>query len=150
MDPGMGIPIFSVGLAFVWGIIFGLWLRSRASTREVLKASFFLFLYSSLPAASFILIPGMGLVSGQHILSAEEGAGFGIPDFLGLSCPLNTISGSYATLVRGAVVFKTVITVGEVSLLIHLGQKSAVCGSQNSLISDVRQPRGSGLIVEDQ
>ena len=41
----MGIPVFSVGLAFVWGIVFGLWLRARASTHEVLKTSFFLSLY---------------------------------------------------------------------------------------------------------
>ncbi len=126
---GMGIPVFSVGLAFAWGIIFGLWLRARTSTREVLKTSLFLSLYSSLPAATFIVVPVLVWVGGGHILSAEEGARFGIPNFLHLPWPLNSILGFYAALAIGAVVFKTVITVGEVSLLTHLGEKSAAASS---------------------
>jgi hypothetical protein len=122
---GMGIPVFSVCLAFVWGVVFGFWLRYRASIRQVLKASFFLSLYTSLPAASFIIIPVMVWIGGQNILSAEVGARFGIPDFLHLPWPVNTILGFYAVLVIGAVVFKMIITTGEVSLLIHLGEKSA-------------------------
>ena len=122
---GMGIPVFSVCLAFVWGIIFGLWLRAHVSVFKVLKTAFYLSLYSSLPAASFILVPVLVMLSGWDILSAEEGASFGIPDFLHLPWPLNTILGFYAVLVIGAVVFKIVITMGEVSLLIHLGEKSA-------------------------
>ena len=122
----MGIPVFSVGLAFIWGIVFGLWLRDRASTREVLKTSFFLSLYSSLPAASFIVVPAFMWAGGWQILSAQDGARFGIPESLGLPWPLNTILGFYAALVIGAVIFKTIITTGEVSLLIHLGEKSKV------------------------
>ncbi len=121
---GMGIPVFSVGLAFVWGIIFGLWLRARASAHKVLKTSFFLSLYSSLPAASFIVIPVLVWVGGAPILSVQFGASFGIPDFF--PWPPNTILGFYVACAIGAVVFKTVITIGEVSLLIHLGEKSAV------------------------
>jgi len=123
---GMGIPVFSVGLAFVWGIVFGLWLRTRASRRQVLRTSLFLSLYSSLPAASFIIVPVLVWVSGWHILSAEEGARFGIPEF---PWPLNTIFGFYAAVVVGAVVFKTVITVGEVSLLIHRREEPGGAGS---------------------
>ena len=122
---GMGIPVFSVCLAFVWGIIFGLWLRARAPVRDVLKTAFYLSLYSSLPAVSFILVPVLVMLNGWDILSAEEGVRFGIPDFLHLPLPLNTILGFYAALVIGAVVFKTVITMGEVSLLIHFRAKSA-------------------------
>ena len=119
----MGMPVFSVGLAFVWGIVFGLWLRAHAPIRKVLKTSFFLSLYSSLPAISFILIPVMAWIDGWHILSPEDGARFGIPDFLHLPWPLDTILGFYAVLVICAVVFKSVITTGEVSLLVLLGEK---------------------------
>ena len=125
---GMGIPVFSVGLAFVWGVVFGLWLRSRGSPRDVLRASLFLSLYTSLPAASFISIPVMVWAGGGDVLSAAEGARFGIPGFLHLPWPLNTILGFYAALVVGAVVSKSVITVGEVSVLIHLAQTPDVPG----------------------
>ncbi|MGB2696436.1 MAG: hypothetical protein WBD28_01095 [Candidatus Zixiibacteriota bacterium] len=121
---GMGIPVLSVGLAFVWGIVFGLWLREQAPARQVIKTSFSLSLYSCLPAASFIIIPVLAAIGGRNVLSAEQAIQFGIPEFLHLPFPLNTILGFYVALVIGAVVFKTVITTGEVSLLIHLGEKS--------------------------
>jgi len=120
----MGIPVFSVGLAFVWGIVFGLWLRPLESTRKALRASFFLSLYTSLPAASFIVLFVLMWASGRHILSSEEGIRFGIPDFF--PWPLNTILGFYAACSIGAVVFKTTITTGEVSLLLHLKKKSEI------------------------
>ena len=126
---GMGIPVFNVGLAFVWGIIFGLWLRNRTPTYKVLKTSFFLSLYSSLPAVSFIIVPLMVWIGGGHILSTDEAIRFGIPDFLHLPWPLNTILGFYTALVISTVVFKAIITTGEVSLLIHLGEKSAIGNS---------------------
>jgi hypothetical protein len=130
---GMGIPVFSVRLAFIWGIVFGLWLRFRASTGEVLRVSLFLSLYSCLPATSFILIPVLAGLGGRNILSAEEGFRFGIPDFLHLPWPLNTILGFYAVLVIGAVVLKTIITLGEVSLLIHFGKKPEAGGFLSSV-----------------
>jgi hypothetical protein len=119
---GMGIPVFSMGMAFVWGIIFGLWLRGRGPAREVLRQSFFLSLYTSLPAASFIVIPVL-LSFGGPILSVAEGAKLGIPGFV--PWPLNTILGFYVVPAMCAVVFKTVVMTSEVSLLIHLGEKSA-------------------------
>lgn len=118
----MGIPVFSVGLAFVWGIIFGFWFRAHESARRALRASFFLSLYTSLPAASFIVLSVLIWASGRHILNSEEGIRFGIPDFF--PWPLNTILGFYTACSIGAVVFKTTITTGEVSLLLHLKQKS--------------------------
>jgi nitrate reductase NapE component len=122
---GMCTQVFSIGLAFLWGIIFGLWLRSRTSARRALTASFLVSIYTSLPTASFcILIPVAGLVGGGHILSAQEGTSFGIPDFL--PWPLNTIFGFFVALLIGTLVFKTIITTGEVSLLIHLGEKPAI------------------------
>ena len=114
----MLLPIFSIGLAFVWAIIFGSWLRKHAPARKVLKISFFISLYSSFPAASFILIPLFGLVSGWDILNAAEAARFGIPDFL--YWPFNTILGFYVSLCTGIFILKTTITPGIVSLIIHL------------------------------
>ena len=119
---GMGIPVFSMGMAFVWGIIFGLWLRGRGPAREVLKQSFFLSLYTSLPAASFAIVPVL-LSFSRPILSVAEGAKLGIPGFA--PWPLNTILGFYVVPAMCAVVFKIVVTTSEVSLLIHLGEKSA-------------------------
>ncbi|MHC4736911.1 MAG: carboxypeptidase-like regulatory domain-containing protein [Planctomycetota bacterium] len=120
---GTTAHVISLGLAFLWGIVFGLRLRTRVSAAEALKISFFLSLYSCLPAASFyFFIPAAKLITGINILSAAEGAGFGIPT--SLPWPINTILGFYAALVIATVVFKTVITTGEVSLLIHLAEKS--------------------------
>ena len=127
---GMGIPVFSMGLAFVWGIVFGLRLWGRASTRRVLKTSFFLSLYTSLPAASFIALPFLMWANGWDVLSAQEGTRFGIPEFQRFFPTLNTILGFYTAVVTGAVVFKTVITTGGVSLLIYLGEKSTADGSK--------------------
>lgn len=119
---GMMTQVFSVGLAFVWGIIFGLWLRGRAPAREVLKQAFFVSIYGCLPTASFcILIPVIRLIGGGHILSAEEGISFGIPDFF--PWPLNTILGFFTAILIGTVVFKALITTGIVNWLIHLGEK---------------------------
>ena len=126
---GMATQVLTIGLAFLWGMIFGLWLRKHASVRTALKTAFFLALYGCLPTASFcVLVPLAWLIGGGNILSAPEGAGFGIPDFL--PWPTNTIMGFCAILLIGTVLFKTVITVGEVSLLIHLGEKSTADGSQ--------------------
>ncbi len=119
---GMGIPVFSVGLAFVWGIVFGLRLRTRMPAHNALKVSFLLSLYSSLPALSFIIIPVLFWSGGVPVLSPEAGAGIGIPRFF--PWPLNTILGFYVIPALGAAVFKTIITSGGVRLLIHLGKKS--------------------------
>jgi hypothetical protein len=118
---GMGIPVFSMGMAFVWGIIFGWWLRGRGPAREVLRQSFFLSLYSSLPALSFVVIPVLWSFGGP-VLSVAEGADLGIPGFV--PWPLNTILGFYVIPAVCAAVFKILVTTSEVSLLIHLGEKS--------------------------
>ncbi len=118
---GMGIPVFSVGLAFVWGIALGFWLRRRTSARPAVKLSFLLALYSSLPAFSFIIIPVLFWFGGHHVLSAAQGGQLGIPRFFPF--PLNTILGFYGACAIGALVFKTVITTGVVSLLMHLVEK---------------------------
>jgi hypothetical protein len=131
---GMGTQVFSIGLAFFWGVVFGLWLRGRAAPQKVLKTSFLFALYSSLPTVSFgvlillVWMVGGWLVGGrtiaETILSTEAGAELGVPDFV--PWPLNTILGFCSALVIGTVVLKTVITTGEVSLLIHLKRNAGV------------------------
>ena len=132
VSAGMATQVLTVGLAFIWGIVFGLWLRARAPALKVLKASFFIALYSVLPTVSLILIPAMMWIGGNNVLSAEEGARFGIPRALHLPWPMNTILGFFGAIVIGTAIFKTVITVGEVSLLIHLGEKSADNSSEDA------------------
>lgn len=119
---GMCTQIFTIGLSFVWGIVFGLWLRGQAPAREVLKQAFFVSIYDSLPTASFCILLLMSfIIGGDNILTSEAGRGFGIPHFV--RWPLNTILGFCSALMIGTVVFKTVITTGEVSLLVHLGKR---------------------------
>ena len=63
----------------------------------------------------------LALFAGRPILSADEGASFGIPSFV--PWPMNTILGFYAVLAIGVVVLKTVIITGGVSLLFHFKEK---------------------------
>lgn len=121
---GMGIPVLNVGLAFVWGLVFGRWLRARTSRSEALRTSYWFSLFSSLPAISFILVPVFAGLGGWNILSTETGASFGIPQFLYLPWPLNTILGFYMAIIIVAVVLKAIITVGEVNLLVQQKVKS--------------------------
>lgn len=121
---GMATQVLTIGLAFVWGIVFGLWLRKHTSTRMGVKTALLLALYSCLPTASFcVLIPVARLIGGGNILSVSGGTAFGIPDFL--PWPTNTIIGFSAVLLIGTILLKTIITVSLVRLLIHRGQKSA-------------------------
>jgi hypothetical protein len=117
----MLMPAISIGLAFVWGICFGFWLRVRTSKGEAIKTSFSLSLYSSMPAVSFIVVPVLAFFAGRPILSAEEGASFGVPGFV--PWPINTILGFYGALAIGVVVFKAVITTGVVRMLVHFREK---------------------------
>ena len=109
---GMGIPILNIALAFVWGLILASRLRTRIREQELPRQVLSLSLYSCLPAVSFIAVPVLMWIDGRHILSAAEGIRFGIPAFLHLPWPLNTILGFYLSLVVGAVVLKTLITTG--------------------------------------
>ncbi len=121
---GMGIPVLNIGLAFVWGLVFGRWLRARTTRSEALSTSYRFSLFSSLPAISFILVPVFAGLGGWNILSSSAGASFGIPEFLHLPWPINTILGFYLAVIIGTVVLKTVITVGEVSLLFRPKEES--------------------------
>lgn len=120
---GMATQVFSIGLAFVWGIVFGLWLRDRAPARKIVKTGFWVGLYTSAPTTSFGVLLLLGkLLDGSNVLSIDQATAFGIPDFV--PWPLNTILGFCMALVMGTIVSKAAITTGEVSLLVHLGEKS--------------------------
>jgi len=118
---GMTIPILNVGLALAWGGILGLRLRARASPHAALRTSLFFGLYSSLPAMSLMLVPALASVGGWHVLSAEDGALFGIPSWL--PWPAHTILGFYVGLAAGAAALKSLITVGIVRLVVSRGSR---------------------------
>ncbi|MHC4665427.1 MAG: zf-HC2 domain-containing protein [Planctomycetota bacterium] len=126
-------PVTSVAMAFIWGIVFGFWFRTRTSVDEALRTSFFVSLYSSFPVASFYgFIPVAKLLSGKEILTAAGGAGSGIPVGF-FPWPMNTVLGFFGSLSIATIVFKTVITTGQVSLLMHLAErplkKTLIAGS---------------------
>jgi len=113
---GMATQVFSVILAFVWGLVFGLWLRYKHPFRLVLKFSLWLSLYTCIPTLSFSMtLPVMTTIDGRNILTSEAGYAFGIPAFL--PWPIDTILGFCITLAVATVILKTAITVGGVHLL---------------------------------
>jgi len=120
MGMGMSIPVFSIALAFVWGALFGWWLRRCRPLRGAVKAGLWMALYTCLPAVSFLLLPLAAAMDGWNVLSTADGVRFGIPEFLMLPWPLSTILGFYAAMIIAAVAFKVVITWGEVALVLHL------------------------------
>jgi hypothetical protein len=115
---GMCTQVFSIGLAFVWGIIFGLWLRNIAPTKEILKTTFFVSLYGCLPTCSFaVILSTAWAISGNSLLNVEQAYKFGIPQFV--PWPSNTVLGFCFGLAIGTILLKTAITTGTVSLLVR-------------------------------
>jgi len=122
---GMCTQAFSIGLGFVWGIIFGLWLRDFAPAKEVLKSAFLVSLYGCLPTCSFAVILSCAwVISGNSLLNVTQAYKFGIPQFV--PWPFNTVLGFCVGLATGTILLKTAITTGTVSLLIRRGQNPAV------------------------
>jgi len=113
----MGTDILSVGLAVVWGLVLGSWLRrSSAAAGEWGKLVRSFALYTSLPAVSFLSVPVVGVLTGASVLDSEAGIQFGVPAFL--PWPLRTILG-FCVLVAGfAVVAKVVLTTAVAGVLI--------------------------------
>ena len=105
---GMGIPVFNVALAFVWGLLLGRNLRKRTDLAQALTISTRFAFYSSLPAVSFLLIPFIFLFDGANIISVPAASDMGIPSFL--PWPTDTILGFYAACGLGALVLKILIT----------------------------------------
>jgi pectate lyase len=112
--------IFVLVPACVWGVIFGLWLRGRSATHDVLKVSVFVSLYASLTIISLSVF--IILLEGEGMMSPEAVAG---SLFEGFPWPLNTILGFFTIVTLGTVIAKTALTTGEVALLIRLKDRSA-------------------------
>jgi hypothetical protein len=122
---GMCTQIFTVSLAFIWGIVFGLWLRNIAPTKEVLKTAFFVSLYGCLPTCSFaVILSTAWAISGNSLLNVEQAYKFGIPQFV--PWPFNTVLGFCVGLAIGTILLKTAITTGTVSLLVRRGRNQAM------------------------
>lgn len=114
---GMATQVFTIGLAFIWGFALGRWLRRQAPI-PALKFSSGLALYSCLPTITFgTIVPLAWTLAGNDPFNIEAGHQFGVPDFI--PGPLGTVAGFAIALMAGTVVLKWVITVGEVSLLLH-------------------------------
>ena len=118
---GMATQALTVGLALVWGTVFGLWLSGSQPASEVLRAALLIAVFTSLPSVSFgLLILAAKLAVGASIVSAAEGAALGIP--LWVPWPLNTILGFSAALVVGTLVLKIGITLGMVAAIVRSGK----------------------------
>jgi len=114
---GMGIPLFSLFLSFIWAAIFGMRLSKWDSRAAIWKTSFLISLYTSLPVLTLIIVPITVLAAGQDITSIETGYRFGIPQPSFLPSPVRTILGFYAVLILGAFALKTLITVGGIAIV---------------------------------
>ncbi len=127
---GMLLPVFSFALALVWGAALGRWLPALAPRCEIYTAALFFSLYSSLPAASFLLVPVMAAIGGWSVMDAETGYRFGIPDFV--PWPLNTILGFFLAVPIGTTMLKTIITTGESGFIIRRRESATADGSRAS------------------
>ena len=122
---GMCTQVLTVALGFVWGVLFGLWLRDIAPAKEVLKTAFFVSLYGCLPTCSFVVILSAAwAISGNSLLNVEQAYDFGIPQFV--PWPFNTVLGFCVGLAIGTILLKTAITTGTVSLLVRCGRNQAM------------------------
>lgn len=119
---GMATQIFTVGLAFVWGIVLSRWLHQQSPIPSLLF-TLQVALYTCMPTITFgILVPIAWALTGKSLISVEAGINFGIPEWI--PWPLGTVAGFALALVLGTVLLKSVITVGEVSSILHLAQRS--------------------------
>lgn len=108
---GTATQVFSVGLAVLWGIVFGLWLRARRPASGAVRTLVLFGVYTSLPAASFgLLLLLAKWLDGADVVSAVDGAALGIPEFA--PWPISTILGFCLMLAVGTLIVKTAVTVG--------------------------------------
>jgi hypothetical protein len=118
---GMATQVFVVGLAFLWGILLGRFLRMQPPLPS-LRFSLWVAIYTCMPTITFgFLVPFAWALAGNSLLSSEAGISFGIPEWV--PWPLGSVAGFTAALVLGTVILKSVITVGEVSVVLHWSQR---------------------------
>lgn len=118
---GMGIPVLGVGLAVVWGVVLGNWLRNRTSYEQARRTAELVAAYSCLPTISFLAIPVVLWAAGWSIVSLTDARNLGIPDFL--PWPLTTILGFYTIPAVVASILKIIITTTEAMGLVRLREK---------------------------
>lgn len=112
---GMCTQVFTIALSFVWGVLFGLWLKGLEPKRNIIRQILFVSLYGCLPTVSFALIILIfWIVSGNGLLNVEQSRQFGIPDFV--PWPLNTMLGFCIALAAGTIILKTGLTTGIAAL----------------------------------
>ena len=109
----MATNLLGMVLAVVWGLVFMRKLQSRPST-EQRKDAFLIAMYTCLPAISFVSLLPLLMIGGWSILTVEAGRRFGIPGFV--PWPGSCLLGFFLMVAGVAVVFKTSITVGIVSM----------------------------------
>jgi len=114
---GMLIPVFSLALALIWGIVFGSWLKENGTTREQMGFAIELSAYTCVPTATFLTIPFMFVLTGKSVLDNGEALRFGIPKFV--PWPANTILGFFLCFVIFVSVLKIGITLGVVWLYLR-------------------------------
>ena len=115
---GMCTQVFTIAMSFVWGAIFGLWLKGLASKRKIIRQILFVSLYGCLPTVSFALIILIfWVVSGNGLLNVEQATQFGIPDFV--PWPFNTMLGFCIALAAGTIILKTLLTAGVAGWIVR-------------------------------
>lgn len=119
---GMGIPLFNVALAFLWGTLLGKYLKDRTGLANALKISTRLASYSSLPAMTFLVVPVVMLAAGTNIISVQAASDMGIPDFF--PWPTDTILGFYSACAFGALTLKILITNACVKYIFRRNKKT--------------------------
>jgi hypothetical protein len=119
----MGTNILGVVLALVWGGLLGRRFRCLpARPEEIRKTALRFSFYTSLPAASYLCVPIVMGLGGWSVMTAADGARFGVPEFM--PAPVDTITGFCAAVALTAVVGKVVITTGTVWLVARRRERS--------------------------
>lgn len=119
------VPAAATVLAVIWGVVLGRRFRYRVGGQTSLGVSLGFALYTALPGVSFIAVVPLAAADGWRILSVADAARFGVPMWLGLPMPFNTILGFFLGYAVGIVILKTLVTTLIVRL--HLS-RSATSG----------------------
>jgi hypothetical protein len=113
---GMCTQILSIALSIEWGILFGLWLKGLAPSRQIVRQALLISLYGCLPTVSFAAVLFIiWVIAGNGLLNVEQAYQFGIPGFV--PWPLNTILGFCIALSAGTIILKVTFTTGLVALI---------------------------------
>jgi hypothetical protein len=119
---GMCTQVFTIALSFIWGVLFGLWLRGVAPAGKIMRTCLFVALYGCLPTISFAAVVFIvWVIAGNGLLNVEQAYQFGIPDFV--PWPLNTMLGFCIALAAGTIILKTVFTMGIAGLIARGNQE---------------------------